>query len=725
MKIRCMGCMEEYDSYFEICPLCGMMKKPMRHHGFGLRPETILNQKYMAGVLLDCDDSTTTYIGYDLMNLRKVILNEYEALPEIAPQFFRMRIPGLFQVYDIFSQGAKWYVVTEYASGIALGQRMIAEGKMSMERALEFMMPVMEILNRMHSRGMYHLRVNPNAIFLTENGEVKLMVPGVYQSVIGSHRRKNVLSEESFYMAPEVKEAKRSEREKSDVYSVCAVFYKILTGEVPVKGAVREWEEALDVSKKRGEILSESRKNILMNGLLFRQDAETGSMKKLIWQFSSIRTIKREGQTEKASEEKKREDTREELCGYHQEGETHMEEGKKIKRKREERLPMTLGFFLVCGIVIVAVTRFWWSGQTKNVGKKITQEAFSSYVPNLIGSNYERAKKEADIEIMDRLNDEKKAGDILKQVPEPGTVLQENQKINVIVSAGSQKVSLKEAVGMVRGRDKEEKMEEAGFLIKKEEVESNILPGYVVSVEREERGEIPRKIVLSDAEYADYEIPAGCSIMVEISSGTERVDNRDVSLPPAEKLLGESFESVLEQAEKNNFYVGLCEETEYSLEIPAGKVCGIKKIKSRPKIDYKDAVLVTLSRGLRSFHVSACRGEVEQKVEQMLKKYNIKIEKKREYSNVDAPGTVMKAYANCKHKTDEVEKWGEGEVHWGDEVTLVVSRGSEPKTARKIETIPQKPSGNSAEPQKEGGRKKQNQRSHKKNPSRPDALKDR
>lgn len=128
MKIRCMGCMEEYDSYFDVCPRCGTRQNVMTDGGSGLKPETIIKQRYMVGLSLDTDDISTTYIGYDLIDLKRVIVNEYETIPNDILSFRKIDVPGIVTVLDVFVERRRKYVVTEYVSGETLEAKLFVGG---------------------------------------------------------------------------------------------------------------------------------------------------------------------------------------------------------------------------------------------------------------------------------------------------------------------------------------------------------------------------------------------------------------------------------------------------------------------------------------------------------------------------------------------------------------------------------------------------------------------
>lgn len=713
MKVRCMGCMEEYDSYFDVCPQCGARQNSIPDGGPGLKPETIIKQRYMVGLPLDTDDVGITYIGYDLIDLKKVIVNEYEKIPSHILSFRQIDVPGLVPVLDVFVERKRQYVITEYASGATLEGLLLSEEQMFLDEALSYMFPVMEILEQLHEKGLYHLKVNPNNIFLSDSGEICLMAPGVYQSVVGHHRKKNAPADEVFYMAPELKDGSEQGDAAADVYSVCAILYRMLTGEIPIKGADKKNTEVLLRSEKKAA--ADTRNNSIINGLLSEADMRTRVMRSLIDQFASIWDVERAKLPEQPSSASPLQENS---------GGRHSITYENVGKKGFGKAPLIMGLV----VIVAAAGAFGFmkmrSKAPATVASKAEQTAVGQ-VPNLVKSSKENAEKELQKNGMELLvtdtciNKTVENNTILEQTPALGEKIPENKEISVVLSA--EPVTLLEKKiyesrpdsfdaeknaaqngdisTTVEGYDKEDALKKEGFIIHEEQKESNIIPGYVVSIEGTEENKVAEV-------KADTELPDGCALTVTTSKEVEGLDeSQNIKLP---ELTGKSFDKALKLAQKEGFYIGLANETENSMERPGliskmtllnktkdGQVATDgKEVEAGAKMTQGANILLTLSEGPKKVSSTSSllgddAGDVKAMLEDKDGEYRLNVERTDAYNDAYGrnypAGTVMKIEkVSCKH-TD----WGlDGELHWGDTVKIIVSDGSRPTTEAPTPTGP-------------------------------------
>ena len=712
MKVRCMGCMEEYDSYFDVCPQCGMRQNVTPDGSAGLKPETIIKQRYMVGLPLDTDDIGMTYIGYDLIDLKRVIVNEYEKIPGHILSFRRIDVPGMVPVLDVFVERKRQYVITEYVSGETLEELLLSEEQMSLDETLSYMFPVMEILAQLHEKGLHHLKVNPNNIFLLDSGEIHLMAPGVYQSVVGHHRKKNAPADEVFYMAPELKDGSGQGGAAADVYSVCAILYRMITGEIAIKGADRKNAEVLINSEKKAA--ADTRNNSIINGLLSEADVRTQVMAGLIEQFTSIWDVERANLPDQSGSASPLQEGS---------GSKHSITYENVGKKGFGKAPLIMGLV----VIVAAVGAFGFmkmrSKAPATVASK-TEQMADDQVPNLIKSSKENAEKLLEDNGMKLLvddtciNEEAEKGIILKQKPMLGEKIPENKEISVVLSAESVTLMEKKIYERrpdsfdaeknvaqngdisttVEGYDKQDSLEKDGFKIHKEQKESNIIPGYVISIEGTEENQVAEV-------KADTELPDGCALTVTTSKGVEGLDStQNIKLP---ELTGKSFDKALKLAQKEGFYIGLSDETENSMERPGliskmtllnttkdGQAAADgKEVKSGATVMQGANILLTLSEGPKQISSTSSllgddAGDVNAMLEDKDGEYRLNVERtdayNDNYGNYPA-GTVMKIEkVSCKH-TD----WGlDGDLHWGDTVRIIVSDGSRPTTEAPAPTRP-------------------------------------
>ena len=154
-------------------------------------------------------------------------LVEAKAVAAIAHQ-------NVVQVYDITQEGADKYIVMEFVEGETLADRLEREGKLSGFEATRVMLQVGMGLQAAHERGVIHRDIKPGNIMLTTSGLAKIGDFGIAQVFGEADLTETGMAIGTWvYASPEqLVDAKRVDA-RSDVYSLGATLYEMLTGESP------------------------------------------------------------------------------------------------------------------------------------------------------------------------------------------------------------------------------------------------------------------------------------------------------------------------------------------------------------------------------------------------------------------------------------------------------------------------------------------------------------
>lgn len=149
--------------------------------------------------------------------------------------------PNTVRVFDYgVTDGGIWYYAMEYLTGETLTSLVRREGPLDPERALRFMKQAADALAEAHGRGIIHRDIKPDNLFVTTMGgvadQIKVLDFGVASvawedDALALTRTGGVVGT-PVYMAPEIG-AGRPASTASDVYSLGAVGYFLLTGEKP------------------------------------------------------------------------------------------------------------------------------------------------------------------------------------------------------------------------------------------------------------------------------------------------------------------------------------------------------------------------------------------------------------------------------------------------------------------------------------------------------------
>lgn len=136
------------------------------------------------------------------------------------------------------------YIVMEYLDGRDLGVEIAgAEEPFAIEDAVTWVLQACEGLAEAHAHGIIHRDLKPGNLFLTCVGEgkrvVKLLDFGISKSInptaseVLSLTKTEMLLGSPLYMAPEQLRSSKDADERSDIWSLGAIAYELLSGHVP------------------------------------------------------------------------------------------------------------------------------------------------------------------------------------------------------------------------------------------------------------------------------------------------------------------------------------------------------------------------------------------------------------------------------------------------------------------------------------------------------------
>ena len=147
----------------------------------------------------------------------------------------RLSHPAIVKVLQP-KQKSRMYLAMEYVEGERLSDLLHREGRLAVDPAIRLAMRIADALIYLHDNGIAHRDLKPENIVITpRSGDVKLMDFGI---ALDSTARKMTWSGLSHtmgtpdYMAPEQIKGNRGDI-RCDIYSLGAILYEMLTGEVP------------------------------------------------------------------------------------------------------------------------------------------------------------------------------------------------------------------------------------------------------------------------------------------------------------------------------------------------------------------------------------------------------------------------------------------------------------------------------------------------------------
>jgi serine/threonine-protein kinase len=187
------------------------------------------------------------YRAHDRMLERPVavkILHDHYVHDEEAVERFQREArsaaqlahPNIVTVIDRGEEDGRPYIVFEYVEGENLKQLVAREGALPVGTAVELGIQIAQALEAAHERGVVHRDVKPQNVLLADEGRVKVTDFGIARSsgTEGLTLTGTIMGT-SDYIAPEQARGARVD-EQSDIYSLGAVLYELLTAEVPFRG---------------------------------------------------------------------------------------------------------------------------------------------------------------------------------------------------------------------------------------------------------------------------------------------------------------------------------------------------------------------------------------------------------------------------------------------------------------------------------------------------------
>lgn len=327
---RCLGCMELYSREYDICPNCGNVSGDKPDNPLHMLPGTYLRERYIVGNVIGSGGFGITYIAWDTVLKTKVAIKEYlpsefstraagqsritvftgdktvqfadgkDKFVDEAKRLAKFQNEsGIVKIFDSFEENNTAYIIMEFLDGETLAEYIEKNGKIDAETAIQLITPVIESLNSVHEVGIIHRDVAPDNIFVTKNGEVKLIDFGASRYATTSKSRSLSVLIKPGYSAEEQYRSRGDQGAHTDIYSLSATLYKMITGVTPPDALERRafieknHKDILEPITKYNKEITSNQEAAIYNALNVKIEDRTPDTITFLGELTSEQKVKR------------------------------------------------------------------------------------------------------------------------------------------------------------------------------------------------------------------------------------------------------------------------------------------------------------------------------------------------------------------------------------------------------------------------------------------------
>ena len=174
----------------------------------------------------------------------KVIKPELAKRPSAGERFLRearamasVKNEHIVAIYHVEEHDQLPYLVMELLEGETLAQRLAREGRLAVSEAVRLSQQLCRGLAAAHEKGLIHRDIKPENLWLTPTGQLKMLDFGLAKGMNVDQRLtlSGTLVGTPTYMSPEQARGEPAD-ERSDLFSLGCVMYRMLTGKAPFAG---------------------------------------------------------------------------------------------------------------------------------------------------------------------------------------------------------------------------------------------------------------------------------------------------------------------------------------------------------------------------------------------------------------------------------------------------------------------------------------------------------
>ncbi len=185
-----------------------------------------------------CDRDSTSRLTLGTQNNAETVGRLKDRFLKEAKNIAKLDHPGIIRIHDVFEENNTAYYVMDYLEGENLNEMVKRNGPMSEAKAIEYIRKVGDALDYIHSRNMTHFDVKPANIMVRRSDDMPVLIDfGLSKQYDNKGDATSALMNavSPGYSPIELynPESITTFSPQTDVYSLGATLYYLLTGKVP------------------------------------------------------------------------------------------------------------------------------------------------------------------------------------------------------------------------------------------------------------------------------------------------------------------------------------------------------------------------------------------------------------------------------------------------------------------------------------------------------------
>ena len=345
LRHLCMQCMHEIDRKETVCPYCGYsvgskQLKPYLPQGI------IIRGRYLVGKMIKRNIDSAVYIGSDIQLNKTVEIREFfpakvsareqdmvhvvasEGFGDIYKEYLQsfiqlwknlMRfkgLPALFDVSEVFELNGTCYAVTDHNDSTTFRKILdtmdVENNPFSLKRTQTLIMSILSTVESLHTANVVHRGISPETLVLSSDGTLKITGFAIPQ--VRTTKNKIISSVCDGYAAIEQYDFNWQQGSWTDIYSIGALIYKMLTGRTLPPAHARLNDEEVFFTKEETERIPQNIIELIKGCLVLMPQGRMKDIHDIINVFSPAeasrktvtafksRAVQREAKTEIKSE---------------------------------------------------------------------------------------------------------------------------------------------------------------------------------------------------------------------------------------------------------------------------------------------------------------------------------------------------------------------------------------------------------------------------------------